>query len=50
MVGSMNVWELIAAVILIIATPLALVFADFGSTMLATLRRRRHRARRGSTL
>jgi hypothetical protein len=46
----MSVWELIAAVILIVATPLALIFADFGGTMLATLRRQRHRARSRSPL
>jgi len=44
------VWELLAAVILIVATPLALVMADFGGMIVATVHRRRQRERSGSRL
>jgi hypothetical protein len=42
MVGVMGVWD-IAAVMLIIVTPLAVIASDlFGSTILAAVQRRRH--------
>jgi hypothetical protein len=43
MVGnSMGVWD-IAAILFIVFTPLALVGADYGSMILAAVRRRRQR-------
>jgi hypothetical protein len=42
MVGCMSVWWDIAAVMLIVVTPLALIVSDlFGRTILAAVRRRR---------
>jgi hypothetical protein len=47
----MGGWELIAGVVLIVATPVALIVTDlFGSTILAAVQRRRHwRIRRNTS-
>jgi hypothetical protein len=42
MVAAMGVWD-IAAILFIVATPLALIGADYGSVILAAVRRRRQR-------